>query len=264
MGLDKKKVESYGEELFAALAKNVVVEPLTEREPDITIEDAYAISSHLLQCRLDAGEKLIGKKIGVTSTAVQNMLGVGQPDFGYLTDAMVIEEGEALSLSTIMIQPRAEGEIAFVLKKDLHGPGVTAADVIAATDFIVPCFEIVDSRIRDWKIKIQDTVADNASCGYFVLGQDAVSPRGLDLSTCGMVMQLNGNIVSTGAGAAALGASPVSCIVWLANMLGSLGTPLNAGEIILSGSLVPLQPVVPGDYMTVSIGGIGRTSVRFE
>jgi 2-oxopent-4-enoate/cis-2-oxohex-4-enoate hydratase len=192
------------------------------------------------------------------------MLGVDQPDFGYLTDAMVIEEGEALSLSTKMIQPRAEGEIAFVLKKDLHGPGVTAADVIAATDFILPCFEIVDSRIRDWKIKIQDTVADNASCGYFVLGQDAVSPRGLDLSTCGMVMQLNGNIVSTGAGAAALGASPVSCMVWLANTLGKLGTPLNAGEVILSGSLVPLQPVVPGDYMTVSIGGIGRTSVRFE
>jgi 2-oxopent-4-enoate/cis-2-oxohex-4-enoate hydratase len=176
---------------------------------------------------------------------------------------MVAEEGEPLSITEKMIQPRAEGEIAFVLKKDLIGPGISATDVIRATDFIVPCFEIVDSRIRDWKIKIQDTVADNASCGYFLLGQDAVSPRALDLSTCGMVLELNGKLASTGAGAAALGSSPVSCMVWLANTLGKLGTPLKAGEVILSGSLVPLQPVKPGDFMSVSIGGIGRTAVRF-
>ena len=263
--LSQDKIQQYADELYGALRNQQMIDPLSEREPEMTIEDAYQVSSALLQKRIEIdGEKVIGKKIGVTSTAVMNMLGVDQPDFGYLTDAMVVEEGQPLSLTEKMIQPRAEGEIAFVLKKDLIGPGITASDVLQATDFIVPCFEIVDSRIRDWKIKIQDTVSDNASCGYFLLGQDAVDPRSLDLSTCGMVMELNGQLASTGAGAAALGSSPVSCVVWLANTLGRLGTPLKAGEVILSGSLVPLQPIKAGDYMSVSIGGIGRCAVRFE
>ena len=263
--MNKDKIQQWSDALYTALRTREAIAPLTESETDITIEDAYAISKGILDRRLqEDGEKVIGKKIGVTSKAVMNMLGVNQPDFGYLTDAMVIDEGESLGLSELMIQPRAEGELAFVLKKDLVGPGITASDVLQATDFVVPCFEIVDSRIRDWKIKIQDTVADNASCGYFVLGQDAIDPRKVDLTTCGMVMELNGSVISTGAGAAALGASPVNCVVWLANTLGRLGVPLKAGEVILSGSLVPLQPVKPGDYMSVSIGGIGRTRIRFH
>lgn len=262
--MEQSKIEHYGDELYAALTERRTVAPLTEREADLTIEDAYRISSHMLTRRLADGELLIGKKIGVSSKAVQGMLNVHQPDFGYLTDRMLVEEGEPLSISTRMIQPRAEGEIAFVLNKDLQGPGITPTEVLRATDFVVPCFEIVDSRIADWKIRIQDTVADNASCGYFLLGQDAVSPRSLDLSTCGMVFEKNGAVVATGAGAAALGASPVTCVSWLANTLGRLGTPLKAGDVILSGSLVPLQTAEPGDYMSVSIGGIGRTAVRFE
>jgi len=258
------QIDKLGNELYRALRDRKMIEPLTSRFPDMTIEEAYAVSSKFLEHRLADGETVIGKKIGVTSAAVQQMLNVHQPDFGYLTDAMVVEEGEVLSISTKMLQPRAEGEIAFVLKKDLIGPGVTATDVICATDFVVPCFEIVDSRITDWQIKIQDTVADNASCGYFLLGQNAVDPRKLDLSTCGMVLEMNGNVVSTGAGAAALGSSPVTCVVWLANTLSRLGTHLRAGDVVLSGSLVPLQPVKPGDYMSVSIGGIGRTAVRFD
>ena len=263
--MNQEKTQQWSDALYSALRTREVIPPLTDSESDITIEDAYAISKGILDRRIhEDGEKVIGKKIGVTSKAVMNMLGVNQPDFGYLTDAMVIDEGESLGLSELMIQPRAEGELAFVLKKDLIGPGITASDVLQATDFVVPCFEIVDSRIRDWKIKIQDTVADNASCGYFVLGQDAIDPRKVDLTTCGMVMELNGNVISTGAGAAALGASPVNCVVWLANTLGRLGVPLKAGEVILSGSLVPLQAVKPGDYMSVSIGGIGRTRIRFH
>ncbi len=172
----------------------------------------------MLERRLAAGEKIIGKKIGVTSKAVQNMLNVHQPDFGYLTDAMVFNSGEAMPISKLLMQPKAEGEIAFILKKDLMGPGVTNADVLAATECVMPCFEIVDSRIRDWKIKIEDTVADNASCGLFVLGDRAVSPRQVDLVTCGMVVEKNGHVISTGAGAAALG-SPVNCVAWLANTL---------------------------------------------
>ncbi len=259
--LDENKIQEFGDELYSALTGATAVEPLTEREPDMTIEDAYKISLRLLDRRLEAGEKVIGKKIGVTSRAVQNMLQVHQPDFGFLTDRMVTGNGDEIAVDQ-MIQPRAEGEIAFILKKDLAGPGVTNADVLAATEAVMPCFEIVDSRIRDWKIKIQDTVADNASCGVFVLGDNAVDPSKVELSTVGMVVEKNGVIISTGAGAAALG-SPVNCVTWLANTLGQFGISLKAGEVILSGSLVPLEPVQAGDFMRVEIGGIGSASVRF-
>ena len=254
-------INTLGDELYDALKGCQVVEPLTNRHPDITIEEAYAIQQRLNARRIDAGERIIGKKIGVTSKAVMDMLGVYQPDFGLLTDGMVYNEGEAIAASTL-IQPKAEGEIAFVLKHDLIGPGISAADVLAATEGVMACFEIVDSRIKDWKIKIQDTVADNASCGVFVLGDKLVDPRGLDLTTCGMVLEKNGEIVATGAGAAALGA-PANAVAWLANTLGRLGIPLKAGEVVLSGSLAIMVPVKAGDSLRVSIGGIGGCSVRF-
>lgn len=259
--MDKSKIEKYGDELYEALVNRKAVAPLTDREADITIEDAYQIQQRMIQRRLDTGETIIGKKIGVTSKVVMDMLKVDQPDFGMMTSGMVFNEGEAIDTST-MIAPRAEAEVAFVLKSDLQGPGVTAADVLRATECVVPCFEIVDSRIQDWKIKIQDTVADNASCGLFILGDQAVSPRQVDLVTCGMVVEKNGQQISTGAGAAALG-SPVNCVAWLANTLGHFGIGLKAGEVILSGSLVPLEPVKAGDFMRVDIGGIGSASVRF-
>lgn len=254
-------IEQLGDELHAALAECRMVEPLTNRHADITIEDAYAIQQRLNARRLAAGERIIGKKIGVTSQAVMNMLGVHQPDFGMLTDAMVYNEGQAIEAKTL-IQPKAEGEIAFLLKRDLQGPGVTAADVLAATEGVMACFEIVDSRIRDWKIKIQDTVADNASCGVFVLGDRLVDPRDVDLATCGMVLEKNGEIVATGAGAAALG-HPANAVAWLANTLGAHGIALEAGEVVLSGSLAAMVPVKAGDNLRVTIGGIGSCSVRF-
>lgn len=260
--MDKKKIETFGDALYDALINREVIDPVTEQAPDIAIEDAYQISLRMLKRRTDAGEKVVGKKVGVTSKAVMDMLNVHQPDFGFLTDRMMYSTGADIPASSAMIQPRAEGEIAFVLKDDLTGPGINNADVIAATDFVMPCFEIVDSRIRDWKIKIQDTIADNASCGVVVLGDTAVKPTAVDLSTCGLVMELNGEIISTGAGAAALG-SPVNSVTWLANTLGSFGIGLKAGEVILSGSLVPLQPVQAGDNMNMAIGGIGECSVRF-
>lgn len=260
--LNEQRINELGDELFEALSQRNMIDPLTEREPQITIEDAYHISLRMVNRRVESGETIIGKKIGVTSKAVQNMLNVHQPDFGYLTDRMVYGNGDEMPISEQLIQPRAEGEIAFMLKRDLIGPGVSNADVLRATEAVIPCFEIVDSRIRDWKIKIQDTVADNASCGLFVLGDKAVDPRKVDLATAGMVVEKNGELLSTGAGAAALG-SPVNCVAWLANTLGSFGIPLKAGEVILSGSLVPLEPVVAGDFMRVEIGGIGSASVRF-
>jgi 2-oxopent-4-enoate/cis-2-oxohex-4-enoate hydratase len=259
--MNPELINTLGDELFDALKGCKVVEPLTSRFPEIGIDDAYAIQQRLNARRIEAGEVIIGKKIGVTSKAVMDMLGVYQPDFGMLTDGMVYNEGEAIPAASL-IQPKAEGEIAFVLKHDLVGPGVSAADVLAATEGVMACFEIVDSRIRDWKIKIQDTVADNASCGVFVLGDRLVDPRGLDLRTCGMVLEKNGEIVATGAGAAALGA-PANAVAWLANTLGRLGIPLKAGEVVLSGSLAIMVPVKAGDSLRVSIGGIGGCSVRF-
>lgn len=259
--MDKIKIQQYGDELYQALLDRKAVDPLTDREPSITIEDAYQIQLRMIQRRLDAGETIVGKKIGVTSKVVMDMLKVNQPDFGQMTSGMVFNEGEAIRTDS-MIAPKAEAEVAFVLKRDLMGPGVTAADVLRATDFVVPCFEIVDSRIRDWKIKIQDTVADNASCGVLTLGGQRKSPRDIDLALAGMVLEKNGEIVSTSTGAAVQG-SPVNAVAWLANTLGRLGIGLKAGEIILSGSQSPLVPVVAGDSLICSVGGLGSTSVRF-
>ena len=259
--MDSATITRLGDQLFDALTTRVVVDPLTDAHPGMTLEDAYHVQQRLLARRLEGGGKVVGKKIGVTSKVVMDMLNVHQPDFGYLLDGMIYNEGEAIPMATL-IQPRAEGEIAFVLKRDLQGPGVSNADVLRATEGVMACFEIVDSRIRDWKIKIQDTVADNASCGVFVLGDKLVDPRRVDLSTCGMVLEKNGEIAGLGAGAAALG-SPVNAMAWLANTLGRLGIPLKAGEVILSGSLAALIPVKAGDSLRMAIGGIGGCGVRF-
>lgn len=254
-------VAQFGDELYAALQETRTIPPLTSRGLDITIEDAYRIQEHVLQRRVQSGERVIGKKIGVTSQAVMNLLGVHQPDFGYLLDGMVRPDGAAIP-ARMLIQPKAEGEIAFALKRDLAGPGVTAADVLRATEGVMACFEIVDSRIENWNIRIQDTVADNASCGMFVLGDRMADPRTLDLRTCGMVLEKNGEVAVTGAGAATMN-SPVNAVVWLANTLGRFGIALKAGEIILSGALGAMVPVVTGDNLRVVIGGIGSCSVRF-
>ncbi len=260
--VDQTALDHYSEELFRALRTRQPVEPLITREPTLTLEEAYRISLGILARREAEGERVVGKKIGATSRAVQDMLKVNQPDYGFLTDRMRFTEGTPIPVSRELIQPKAEGEIAFVLKRDLMGPGITPADVIAATEGVAPCFEIVDSRVRDWKITIQDTIADNASSGLFVVSDKLTSVHEVDLVTCGMVLWKNGEVIATGAGAAALG-SPVNCMTWLANAMGAYGMPLKAGEVILSGSLVPLIPIAPGDHMEVAVGGLGRLAVEF-
>ncbi|WP_418646997.1 2-oxopent-4-enoate hydratase [Thauera butanivorans] len=259
--MDQNTIESLGDSLYEALVSRTPIAPPSAAHPDMTIEDAYHVQQRMLARRLEKGARVVGKKIGVTSKAVMNMLGVHQPDFGYLLDSMVYNEGESIAMDSL-IQPKAEGEIAFVLKHDLQGPGVTAADVLAATEGVMACFEIVDSRIRDWQIRIQDTVADNASCGVFVLGDRLVDAAGIDLALAGMVLEKNGEIVVTGAGAASM-AHPVNAMVWLANTLGGLGIALKAGDIVLSGAMGAMVPVARGDSLRMSIGGIGGCSVRF-
>jgi len=249
--------ETYGRELYAALRDRRTVAPLTARDPVLTIDDAYAISLDFLSRRLKDGERVVGKKIGVTSKAVQDMLGVHQPDFGFLTDWMQVEGSIDIDAKAL-IAPRAEAEIAFVLKDSLNGPGVTAADVIAATASIAPCFEIVDSRITDWQIGIVDTVADNASCGVFILGEARLDPRGLDLPNLHVAVARNGAPLSEGYGSAVQG-DPAQAVAWLANTLGAHGVTLDAGDIILSGSLVPLAPAAKGDCFEMILGDGRRT-----
>ena len=261
--MDNNQINIIGDELYKALREQGAVPPLTTRYPDITIEDAYSISLRMLELRTSKdGEKVVGKKIGVTSAPVQEMLGVFQPDFGFLTDAMVFPDGADIPIAGQLISPRAEGEIAFRLKSDLLGPGITEADVLAATLTVMPCFEIVDSRIKDWQIKIQDTVADNASCGVYVLGTSEVDPRELDLPSLKMTIYKNGEFNSEGLGSAVQG-NPLTAVAWLANTLGEYGIPFKAGEVILSGSLAPLIPVVAGDEMSLEIEGLGGCSCRF-
>ena len=260
--MDNQLISKLGDELYEAFVSRNTLTAFTEQYPDITLEQAYRIQERFIQRRLNSGETVTGKKIGVTSAAVQKMLGVFQPDFGILTSKMVYRQGEVIDLNGL-IQPKAEAELALVLKEDLIGPGITPVDVMRATDYVSPCFEIVDSRITDWKIKIQDTVADNASCGVYVLSDQKLDPRKVDITMSGMTLYKNGELFSTGVGAAVQG-SPFNAVAWLANTLGELGIPFKAGEVILSGSQSALVPVSDGDELTCTLGGIGECSVRFE
>lgn len=237
------------------------VTPLTELRPGLTVEEAYAVQLTTIRRKTEAGSRIVGKKIGLTSLAMQQLLKVDQPDYGHLLDDMVVENGGVIPFSKVL-QPRVEAEIAFVLKKDLTGPRVTAADVLLATDYVLPALEIVDSRVADWKIKLQDTVADNASSGLYVLGGKPVKPSEIDLTLAGMVLYKNGEIMNTGVGAAALG-NPATCVAWLANKLHEFGIVLKAGEVILSGALSAAVNAEPGDHFRTRIAHLGEVSVSF-
>lgn len=257
------EVAKIAAELHAAWCERRTLPPLRVSYPWLTIDDAYAISLGFMARRTAAGERIVGKKIGVTSKAVQDMLGVHQPDFGFLTDAMQVDDGGTIVIGERMIQPRAEAEIALVLGSSLKGPGVTEADVLAATASVAACFEIVDSRIDRWDIRIIDTVADNASCGLFVLGAERVSPSDLDLAALEVRVRKNGAPLSRGFGSAVQG-SPLAAVAWLANTLGRYGVTLDAGDVILSGSLVPLENARPGDLFELDLDRLGGASVRFS
>ena len=256
------QIEQCALNLNEAMNERKTLKPLTTQYPDLTIDDAYHISLAFLDIRLNKGEKVIGKKIGLTSEVVQKMLGVHQPDFGFLTDRMYYPSGAKIVLNKALIQAKSEGEIAFKLKDDLVGPNVTADDVLAATEKVFACFEIVDSRIDNWQIKIQDTVADNASCGIFVMSEQGVDPKTVDFENCHMTIKNKGEVVATGQGKAALG-SPLNCVAWLANTLSEYDIPLKAGDIILSGSLAAMIPCKADDEMSVEIEGVGSAEFKF-
>ncbi|KQX19715.1 MULTISPECIES: fumarylacetoacetate hydrolase family protein [unclassified Sphingomonas] len=255
-------ITALAEELYAAREAVAAIRPITDRHPELTIDDAYRIQLATVERRCaEGGQRIVGRKIGVTSEPVMDLFGVREPDFGVVTSGMMIDCAGEIETATL-IAPKVEGEIAFILGRDLTGPDITEQDVLDATALVMPCLEIVDSRISDWKIKIQDTVADNASAALVVLGDMALPVSCIDLVTCGMSLEINGELRSTGAGAASLG-HPARAVAWLANTLGRYGTPLRAGEVILSGSLGAMLPVAQGDHVRMTLSGLGTAEARF-
>lgn len=219
---------------------------------------AYAIQDVNTRFWQGQGRRIIGRKIGLTAKAVQIQLGVDQPDYGVLFDDMLVEDGGTLAASRL-IQPKAEAEVALVLRDAITMANPTRADVAAATECAIAAIEVVDSRIADWKITFADTVADNGSSAFFVLGQDRRPLDGLDLYTCGMAMEINGTVASLGAGAACLG-HPLEAAAWLARVMVDNGTPLGAGDIVMTGALGPMVALQPGDHVEAKIGGLGSVS----
>lgn len=255
------EVKKLSDKLAEAESTKIGTTPLTS-ETDLTVKDAYQVQLETISRKVKEGQKIIGKKIGLTSLAMQKLLGVGEPDYGHLLDGMVVENGGSISMDQVL-QPKVEAEIAFILKKELKGPNVTALDVLRATEYILPALEIVDSRIKDWKIKLPDTIADNASSGLYVLGGKPVKVDEVDLELLGTVLTKNGELVNTGVGAAALG-NPANCVAWLANKLSDFDITLKAGEVILSGALSAAVDAKANDTFTARFAHLGQVSVNFK
>jgi 2-keto-4-pentenoate hydratase len=260
-GLTQDQIQQEARQLYQAEKDRHVLRPFTEKYSQIVPEESYRIQLALIEMKKADGAKVVGKKIGLTSKAMQKMLNVDQPDYGHILDNMVLQDAAAFRIDEL-IQPKIEPEIAFILDRELKGPGVTPTQVLAATRFVVPALEIIDSRIEGWKIKLCDTIADNASSARIVLGNSAKRIDALDLKLVGMVLEKNGDIIQTGAGGAVLG-HPAVAVAWLANAIGQFGVSLGAGEIVMPGALCAAADVGAGDLLQANFCGLGSVSVRF-
>ena len=249
------------DDLAHAYETRVPIDPPSQTTT-LSVEDAYAVQSLQIERRVSSGARVRGHKVGLTSRAMQKMFGVNQPDYGHLLDTMFLPPGERVAACRFL-QVRVEPEIAFVLGRDLRGPGVTLADALRSVDFAVASLELIDSRVRDWKITLVDTIADNASSGAVVHGSRPVLMHQVDPRLAGCNLYRNGSLVATGAGGAVLG-DPINALVWLANTLGPLGVTLEAGEVVLPGSCTPAVPVSAGDTLRADFAGFGPVSVSFE
>lgn len=247
--------------LLQAYASREPVEPLTATYADLALEDAYEIQLLQMDRFREQGRSVKGHKVGLTSVAMQKLLGVSEPDYGHLLDDFFHLEHQPIPVERFL-QPRVEPEVAFVLKKPLQGPGVTVHEALAAVDFVLPALELVDSRIRDWKIGLFDTIADNASSGAVVLGSTPTPIDQVDLRLAGANLFKNSELVGTGAGGAVLG-SPITSLVWLANTVGARGVTLEAGHVVLPGAVCAMVPVAAGDVVTATFAGLGSVTARF-
>jgi 2-keto-4-pentenoate hydratase len=224
-------------------------------------DGAYAVQAINTRFWVEQGRRIVGRKIGLTAAAVQKQLGVSQPDYGVLFEDMAIADTGELRASRVL-QPKAEAEIALILSRDISDPEVGMVEIARAIESVVPAIEIVDSRIANWAITFADTVADNGSSAFFVLGELRRPLDDLDLYSCGMVLELNGAVASIGAGAACLG-HPLTAAVWLARTLAARGEPLCAGDVVLTGALGPMVALTPGDSVRGIIGGVGQCSFQY-
>jgi 2-keto-4-pentenoate hydratase len=254
-------VATAAKRLREASEKRVNCEPVRDLLGTTDLEMAYQVQEINTALRIKEGARIIGSKIGLTSLAVQKQLGVDQPDFGMLWHDTEISNGGQISIHSLM-QPKAEAEIAFVLGKDLTGARLTSVDIISAIDYALPSIEIVGSRIKNWDIKITDTIADNASASHWVIGHRPTKLENVDLVNCKMEMKNNGKLVSEGLGKACLG-SPINAMLWLAQKMQAIGKPMKAGDLILSGALGPMFAVKAGDNISVAIEGLGEVSLSF-
>ncbi len=250
-----------GDKLLGAYASGVPIAPLSGVNPHLSVEDAYGIQLHQVAEWKRSGRTVCGYKVGLTSLAMQKQLGVDQPDFGHLFADMLLDASAPISL-TGYIAPRIEPEFSFVLKHDLTGPGLSASDVAAAIDHAVISLEIIDSRIADWKIALPDTIADNASSGAVILDGRPISLQDVDFASVPVTLVRNGENVGEGVGAAVLG-NPIEGAVWLANMLGSLGQTLEAGSVIMAGSITAAVSISPGDTISATFGDLGSVAASF-
>ena len=262
--MTKPSIEDLAKALDSAWTDRAPIAPITATYPDVDLGDSYAIQTAWTTMRVQRGEKIVGRKIGLTSPAIQAQLGVSEPDYGTLWRSSFYESanGSVTIPASDFLQPRIEGEVAFLIGSPLKGPNITPEQVLAATQACALGVEIVDSRIADWNIRIVDTVADNASSGLFVLGTTPVPLAQLDLRLCGMVLEKNGAPSSFGAGAACLG-NPLHALGWLARTMDQVGSPLRAGDVVLAGALGPMVAVAPGDTVQARIEGLGSVRVAF-
>ena len=235
--------------------------PLSQEYPTLTPAQAYAIQSAWLELKLAKGARIIGRKIGLTSRAMQELLGVDQPDYGFLLDSMTVTSGNTLARADFLL-PRIEPEIAFWLAKDLKGPGITVDAVLAATHGVSPALELVDSRIAKWQIKLPDTIADNASSARVIVSEQIVPLDGLDLAAEAVALTRNGVEVGSGNGAAVLG-HPAEAVAWLANKLAEYGIAIEAGQLVLPGAMCAAATVAAGETYRAMFSTIGEVSVRF-
>lgn len=257
----QEAIQQAADALHQAAQTGVPSAPIRTLLAEGDLDGAYAVQAINTARGLAAGRRLVGRKIGLTSLAVQRQLGVGQPDYGMLFADMARGDAEEVALADVL-QPKVEAEIAFVFGRDLTDEQLTVADLFRAIEYAVPAIEIVGSRVAKWDIRITDTIADNASSGLYVLGSRPVTLRDFDPRTCGMVMEKSGEPVSVGAGAACLG-SPLNAALWLAKVMAKVGHPLKAGDTILSGALGPMVGVAPGDVFDVRIEGLGSVRAAF-
>lgn len=258
--ISDEQARAWADDLFEARRTGVPIPPFTDSNPELGMLDGYAIQQHLTRRLVESGEVICGYKLGLTSAAMQQLLGVDQPDFGPVFASTVFRDGVEIPVDRF-IAPRMEAEIAVILDTELSGPHCTPADARAATRGLAASLEIVDSRIASWKIKLADTVADLASNGAIALSSSVVGIDDIDPRLIGMVFTKNGEQVATGAGAAALG-DPLAAVAWLANTLAPLGVTLPAGSVVMTGALHAMVPVQPGDVFRADFDRLGPITIR--